>query len=149
MLDGVDPVLQSGRVSGSAHRSYLTKRVLRQRDALTVHQVATLENVVSNSALPIQDRMFAGQCLLCVFSRLRWVLRGWGISAQDRFLVGRARKILPVVGPEVDVTGVEWPAHLLKLRSIAGLRALPGRPFLPGLIPGVVGHKPGCPHLKC
>eukprot|EP00913_Durusdinium_trenchii_P000697 g649.t1 len=37
-LQDVDPVLQSGRVTGSAHRSYLTKRVLRQRDALTVRQ---------------------------------------------------------------------------------------------------------------
>ena len=71
-LEGVDEILQSGRVTGSAHRSYLTKRVLRQRDALTVRQVTTLEIIVSGSDFPLQDRVFAGHCLLCIYARLRF-----------------------------------------------------------------------------
>lgn len=42
-LLGVDEVVQSGRIAGSAHKSYVTKRTLRQRDALTVHQVSMFQ----------------------------------------------------------------------------------------------------------
>lgn len=51
-LGGVDDILQSGRISGSAHRSFLTKRVLRQRDALTVHQVGILERLLCGEFTP-------------------------------------------------------------------------------------------------
>ena len=71
MIEGVDSILSSSRVTGSSHRSYLTKRLLRQRDALTVDQVRILENVVELDG-PIQDRVFAAHCLLCIYGRLRF-----------------------------------------------------------------------------
>ena len=45
-LEGVDEILQNSAISGSCHRSYLTKRLLRQRDAVKVDLVRVLENVV-------------------------------------------------------------------------------------------------------
>ena len=69
-LGGVDEILQSGRITGSAHRSFLTKRTLRQRDALTVHQVSVLERVLCGETFPLQDRIFAGHCLVCIYGRL-------------------------------------------------------------------------------
>lgn len=71
-LEGVDEVLKSARISGSAHRTFLTKRVLRQRDALTVHQVCILGRLVCEQSFPIQDRIFAGHCLVCIYGRLRF-----------------------------------------------------------------------------
>ncbi|CAL1136231.1 unnamed protein product [Cladocopium goreaui] len=150
-LKGVDEVLDSGRIAGSAHRSYVTKRVLRQRDALTVHQIQTLEALVENPLAPLQDRLFAGHCLLCVYGRLRfgdsqgieeepkldgdYIEGGTTIHKTDS-LVGRARRILPVVAPSRGVSGVAWAEEFLRLRAQAGLRALPGRPFMPAPITG-------------
>lgn len=71
-LEGVDEALKSARISGSAHRSFLTKRILRQRDALTVHQVNILERLVCEQSFQIQDRIFAGHCLVCIYGRLRF-----------------------------------------------------------------------------
>ena len=150
-LEGVDEILQSGRITGSAHRSYLTKRVLRQRDALTVSQVSLLEIVLAGEGFPLQDRVFAGHCLLCVYGRLRFgdsqgidseptvdggYLEGGTSIHKTDALVGRARRVLPVVAPCQGVTGVQWAEELLKLRNMSGLRALPGRPFLPTPVPG-------------
>ena len=150
-LQDVDPVLQSGRVTGSAHRSYLTKRVLRQRDALTVRQVTTLEIVLAEQNFPLQDRIFAGHCLLCIYARLRFgdsqgievepqveggYLEGGTSIHKTDSLVGRARRVLPVVAPSEGITGVQWAEQLLKLRHISGLRALVGKPFLPTPVPG-------------
>ena len=148
-LKGVDEVLDSGRIAGSAHRSYVTKKVLRQRDALTVHQIQTLEALVENPLAPLQDRLFAGHCLLCVYGRLRfgdsqgieeepkldgdYIEGGTTIHKTDS-LVGRARRILPVVAPSRGVSGVAWAEEFLRLRAQAGLRALPGRPFMPAPI---------------
>ena len=145
-LDGVDDILRSTRIAGSAHQSFLTKRVLRQRDALTVHQVSILERVVCEQAFPLQDRIFAGHCLVCIYGRLRFgdsqgiqqepqvdggFLEGGTSTHKTDSISGRACRILPVVAPEVGVTGAAWAVALLKLRDISGLRGLPGRPFLP------------------
>ena len=136
-LEGVDDVLESARIIGSSHRSYLTKRVLKQRDALTVSQVSTLEYVLEGRGYPMQDRLFAGHCLLCVYGRLRMgdsqgietepqVLHGYleGGTATHKTdgLRGRARRVLPVVAPAVGVTGLSWAEEFLKLRPLAGLK---------------------------
>ena len=77
LLDGIDAILSSSRVTGSAHRSFLTKRLLKQRDALTVDQVQVLEQVVCGDC-PLRDKVlfffffFAGHCLLCIYGRLRF-----------------------------------------------------------------------------
>ena len=137
-LQGVDDVLQSTRIAGSAHRSCLTKRVLKQRDALTVHQVMILERVVCEDSFPVQDRIFAGHCLVCIYGRLRFgdsqgiqhepiveggYVEGGTSTHKTDSIAGRACRVLPVVAA--------WAAMLLKLRDISGLRAMPGRPFLP------------------
>ena len=147
----MDEILQSGRITGSAHRSFLTKRTLRQRDALTVHQVSVLERVLCGETFPLQDRTFAGHCLVCIYGRLRFgdsqgiqqepvvdggYLEGGTSTHKTDSIAGRACRILPVVAPEVGVSGVAWAAMLLKLRELAGLRGLPGRPFLPTPLPG-------------
>ena len=150
-LKGVDEILQSGRITGSAHRSFMTKRVLRQRDALTVHQVSVLESILDNSDAPLHDRVFAGHCLLCLYGRLRFgdsqgieeepklegefVECGTTIHKTDS-LVGRARRILPVSAPALGVAGIQWGLLWLKLRQLAGLRAHPGRAFMPAPILG-------------
>ena len=150
-LLGVDEVLQSTRITGSAHRSFLTKRVLKQRDALTVHQVNILERVVCEDTFPVQDRIFAGHCLVCIYGRLRFgdsqgiqhepvveggYFEGGTSTHKTDSIAGRACRVLPVVAPELGVTGVAWAAMLLKLRNVSGLRAMPGRPFLPTPVPG-------------
>ena len=150
-LEGVDAILESGRVAGSAHRSYMTKRVLKQRDALTVHQVNVLEAALVNPLTPIHDRVFAGHCLLCIYGRLRFgdsqgiecepmleggYLEGGTTIHKTDSLYGRARRILPVVAPSVGVSGAKWAEEFLRARKDSGLRAMPGRPFMPAPIVG-------------
>ena len=150
MIDGVDTILSSSRVTGSAHRSYLTKRMLKQRDALTVDQVRILENVLEVDG-PIQDKIFAAHCLLCIYGRLRFgdhqniqeeptledgfVECGLSVHKTEN-LAGRARRILPVVAPTMGVSGLDWGNSFLKLRQAAALRAWPQIPFLPAPILG-------------
>ena len=150
-LEGVYDVLESARITGSSHRSYMTKRVLKQRDALTVDQVMALERVLAGREFPMQDRLFAGHCLLCIYGRLRmgdsqgienepqvfggYLEGGTAIHKTDG-LRGRARRVLPVVAPAVGVTGMAWADESLKLRHLAGLKALPGMPFLPTPVVG-------------
>ena len=62
MIVGVDSVLASSRVSG---------RTVASPTSLTVDQVSVLEHLLTSEA-PVQDRMFAGHCLLCVYGRLKF-----------------------------------------------------------------------------
>ena len=150
LLQNIDEILMSSRVTGSAHRSFLTKRLLKQRDALTVSQVQVLEHVVCGS-FPLKDRIFAGHCLLCVFGRLRFGdsqniedepeleedFVECGISMHKTVhLAGRARRLLPVVAPTVGVTGENWGEAFLDARQEATLRAWPGMPFMPAPVLG-------------
>ena len=150
LLPGVDEVLASSRVTGSAHRSFLNKRLLKQRDALTVSQVEVLEMIVSGD-YPMKDRVFAGHCLLCVYGRLRFgdsqhieeepvVEEDYlecGLSMHKTIhLAGRARRLLPVVAPTLRISGTNWGASYLEVRSQSSLRAWPGTPFLPSPILG-------------
>ena len=145
MIEGVDSILSSSRITGSSHRSYLTKRLLRQRDALTVDQVRILENVVELDG-PIQDRVFAAHCLLCIYGRLRFgdhqnieeepvvedefVECGLTVHKTNN-LAGRARRLLPVVAPSEGVSGLDWGSSFIRLRQESALRASPQTPFLP------------------
>ena len=150
MIEGVDSILSSSRVTGSSHRSYLTKRLLRQRDALTVDQVRILENVVELDG-PIQDRVFAAHCLLCIYGRLRFgdhqnieeepVVEDefveYGLTVhKTNNLAGRARRLLPVVAPSEGVSGLDWGSSFIKMRQESALRAWPQTPFLPAPILG-------------
>ena len=155
-LDHVDEVLDNSAISGSCHRSFLTKRLLRQRDALTVDQVQILESVV-DTAQSLSDRVFAGHCLLCVYGRLRFG-DSQGIEAEPYIdgeyleagtsmhktdsLFGRARRLLPVAAPAVGVSKTNWAVAFLQARKDAGLRAGAGRPLMPAPITGG-GWSPG------
>ena len=70
-LEGVDEVLESRRISGSALRCYATKRIQVKRQQLSVRMVTALEDVVCDSRADSRDRVFAGFALFCVFARLR------------------------------------------------------------------------------
>ena len=150
LLQNIDEILTSSRVTGSAHRSFLNKRLLKQRDALTVCQVQVLEHVVCGS-FPLKDRVFAGHRLLCVFGRLRFGdsqnieeepeleedFVECGISMHKTVhLAGRSRRLLPVVAPTVGVTGEDWGRAFLEARAEATLRAWPGLPFMPAPVLG-------------
>ena len=147
---GVDEILDSAAVSGSCHRSFLTKRLLKQRDALTVDQVRTLEAVVTGDNVEA-DKVFAGHCLMCIYGRLRfgdsqgveseptidgdYLEAGTSMHKTDS-MFGRARRMLPVAAPAVGVSRGCWAASFLQARKEAGLRAGPGRPFMPAPING-------------
>ena len=70
-LRGLEPVLDSRRIAGSALRCFATKRVQVKRQELSVKMVTVLENVVCNAAEDRRDRIFAGFALFCVYGRLR------------------------------------------------------------------------------
>ena len=155
-LTGVDEILDNSAISGSCHRSYMTKRVLKQRDALSVHQVRILETVVETGT-NLAERVFAGHCLMCIYGRLRYG-DSQGIETEPQVdgeyfeagtsmhktdsLVGRARRLLPVAAPAVGVTASAWSVAFLKARRDAGLRAGVWRPFMPAPLIGV-GWSPG------
>ena len=152
LLDGIDAILSSSRVTGSAHRSFLTKRLLKQRDALTVDQVQVqvLEQVVCGDC-PLRDKVFAGHCLLCIYGRFRfgdsqniveepevdgdYVECGLTIH-KTMHLAGRARRLLPVVAPTFGVTGLDWGSQFLEARAMSTLRGWSGSPFLPAPVLG-------------
>jgi hypothetical protein len=133
-LRGVEEVLDSRRISGSALRCYATKRVQVKRQQLSVNMVMSLEDIVCSTAEDRRDRIFAGFALFCVFGRLRVgdaaKIKG-GVkldltpSGCDGFVEGvmldhkRAAKVrrkipLPVVAPVKGASerttpwGVEW-----------------------------------------
>ena len=155
-VKGVDAILDNSAISGSCHRSYVTKRVLKQRDALTTDQVMTLETVVEHGQT-LAEKVFAGLCLMCTYGRLRFgdsqgiesepVIDGEYLEAGTSMhktdsMVGRTRRLLPVAAPAVGITKGCWAAEFLKARKAAGLRAGVGRAFMPvPLIGG--GWSPG------
>ena len=155
-LEGVDEILQNSAISGSCHRSYLTKRLLRQRDAVKVDLVRVLENVVELGET-LTERVFAGHCLMCIYGRLRFgdsqgiekepVIEGEYLEAGTTMhktdsMVGRARRMLPVAAPAVGVSMSNWARAFVVARRDAGLRAGVGRPFMPAPIIGG-GWSPG------
>lgn len=125
---GVDEILDSAAVSGSCHRSFLTKRLLKQRDALTVDQVRTLEAVVTAGNVEA-DKVFAGHCLMCIYGRLRfgdsqgveseptidgdYLEAGTSMHKTDS-MFGRARRMLPVAALAVGVSRGCWAASFLQ-----------------------------------
>ena len=69
-LRGTSEILESARVSGAAHRLFMTKRILRQRAALKRRQCALLEDLAANgSGL---DQVIAGDAMFCMHARARW-----------------------------------------------------------------------------
>lgn len=155
-VKGIDAILDNSAISGSCHRSYVTKRVLKQRDALTTVQVAILETVVEHGKT-LAEKVFAGHCLMCVYGRLRFgdsqniekepVIDGEYLEAGTTMhktdsMVGRARRLLPLAAPAMGINRGCWAASFLEARRSAGLRAGVGRPFMPAPLLGG-GWSPG------
>ena len=133
-VKGVDAILDNSAISGSCHRSYVTKRVLKQRDALTTVQVAILETVVEHGKM-LAEKVFAGHCLMCVYGRLRFgdsqniekepVIDGEYLEAGTTMhktdsMVGRARRLLPLAAPAMGINRGCWSRHSLKLGGVLG-----------------------------
>ena len=149
-IDNADLILDSALISGSCHRNFMTKRILKQRDALKVEHVAVLETVLAQGN-SLQEKVFAGHCLLCLYGRLRFgdsqhiqeeprleeefLEAGISMHKTDS-LHGRARRMLPVAAPAIGVTKTNWAADFLQARKDAGLRGGPGRPFMPAPLMG-------------
>jgi hypothetical protein len=70
-LQGVEAVLDSRRITGSALRCFATKRVQVKRQQLSVKMVTMLEDIVCSGTEDRCDRIFAGFALFCVYGRLR------------------------------------------------------------------------------
>ena len=155
-VKGVDAILDNSAISGSCHRSYVTKRVLKQRDALTTDQVMTLETIVEHGQT-LAEKVFAGHCLMCTYGRLRFgdsqgiesepVIDGEYLEAGTSMhktdsMVGRTRRLLPVSAPAMGISKGCWAADFLKARKDAGLRAGVGRAFMPAPLIGG-GWSPG------
>jgi hypothetical protein len=81
--DGAMAVLASVRVGGSALRSFVRKRMLRQRDPLRVVWVSWLEQLVVDEGADEGDRLTAGSVLWLLFCRSR--------MADSQHLIGELR----------------------------------------------------------
>lgn len=154
-VENADLILDSALISGSRHRNFMTKRILKQRDALKVDHVGILESILTQ-ADNLQEKVFAGHCLLCLYGRLRFgdsqniqeepqleeefLEAGISMHKTDS-LHGRARRMLPVAAPAIGVTKTNWAADFLQARKDAGLRGGPERPFMPAPLLG--GWSPG------
>lgn len=155
-VENADLILDSALISGSCHRNFMTKRILKQRDALKVDHVGILETILTQ-ADNLQEKVFAGHCLLCLYGRLRFgdsqniqeepqleeefLEAGISMHKTDS-LHGRARRMLPVAAPAIGVTKTNWAADFLQARKDAGLRGGPERPFMPAPLLGG-GWSPG------
>jgi hypothetical protein len=152
-LDVGNEILESRRVAGAALLTMREKRPLKQRDTLPVEMVIRLERLVCNASFGIEERIVGGYMLFLLHTRCRWS-DGMHVSEEptleDLWLEartahyktssakGRKGKWLPLVGYASGISGLPWAANWLQVRSAAGLRAGPKRPFMPLLSTGGV-----------
>jgi len=128
---------------------FVTKAPLRQRQALSAMQVRALENYVTSGEC-LQDRLFAGFLLVCLYTRARY---GDAMSIEtmelDRdgdhggFLQTstghtktgtskeRRSQMLPMAAPLRGLLGDQWAPAFMELRLQAGLITGSGKPFMP------------------
>ena len=138
-----DGMMQSARIIGCAHRLFLTKRPLCQKDALTVAMVSVLE-LASCVCRLARARALAGYCCFLLYGRLR-VSDGGRIKdvvdttaigpdgLERGFLEARAlatktgttkekkTTFLPVVLSVESLTGTSWWRNFLAARSELGM----------------------------
>jgi hypothetical protein len=141
-LEGGQESSQSVRCKGAAFSMFTLKALLVQKDVLTVIQVQILEVAVWE-ARDLEDRVFAGHCLLCIFGRLRWsdsqrltsLRMEWAEPGDDLggFIEGTAfrtktakskdarTRLLPVVIVMRTLTSRCWCTAWLEARRQAGL----------------------------
>ena len=133
----------SPRVRGAAARSFERKRILTQRDPLTVSHVRTLENHLFSSEGP--TAVLAGFVLFLVYARCRHsdaqrlehepVLVGPYLEAgscrtKTSSRSGRRRRLLPIAAPSEGIVG-PWAERWMMLREQHGLKVGHGGPLMP------------------
>lgn len=151
-LRGVDEVLGSGRVTGSAFNSFLAKRPLKQRDPLTVEQLLILERVVQESDSD-PDAVAAGAFLFGVYSRSRYndmagahdlrldldgdgggYLEACTLKSKTGGTKEKKTRFLPIVAPINGVGKCAWGVRWMERRAKSGLSS-PTSPVVPSLKP--------------
>jgi integrase len=131
------------RVRGAAARSFERKRLLKQRDPLTVEQVRLLEaHLLSSQEV---TAVFAGFILFLVYSRCRHsdaqrleqepVIDGRYLEAgscrtKTSSRASRRRRMLPISAPVDGVLG-PWASRWVDLRRLHALKVTQGGPLLP------------------
>lgn len=136
--------LGSRRVRGAALQSFERKRMLKQRDVLSLPQLLAVERAVGEG--PAQQAVFAGFLCLLIYGRLRFgdamyveeepQIRGQYLEvALSRTKTsgrsGRRRLLLRTAAEAVGVGGTEWAKLWLAARQATKLRAAPGLPLMP------------------
>ena len=151
-LYGGRPVVASGRIRGVAASHYCTKKLLVQRDPLSVQQVKMLERCVVSERAAVSDRLAAGFFLVCLYGRLRYSdalhinsLRMDTVPDSDPvdgFLEATCARTktmtslelktrwLPVAAPLRSVSGCCWAGAWMQLREQHGLVARDDVPLL-------------------
>ena len=71
-LQGVSPVLFSGRIKGASDKRFAQRSKVRRRPALRASQVLELERLVHDPSQSNKDRIGAGFFLFLVYGRLRF-----------------------------------------------------------------------------
>ena len=144
-LENVDDTVASGRIRGSGHKQYMTKRQTRQAAALTRRMVGCLEQLAINGSGP--DQVLAGDACFCIHTRARY--SDAANIAQEPFLdisVGengeqfgfveatadrvktsgakRKRRVpIPLVGMAIGFQDAPWAEEWLAARMRHGLAA--------------------------
>ena len=138
-------LLESSRLHGSALTSYRRKRMLLQRDALSVAMVTHLEKLAAGSQDPYVV-VFAGFLCFLTHTRARFsdaqavsaeptIIGGYLESQTDKHktsnLPQKRQKWLPLVAPALGVSGVAWAENWMAVRRQQRLRASKQCPLMP------------------
>ena len=140
-------ILKSKRIDGAVFSSMQRKRMLLQREPLTVEQVTSLETwLVEQGHGDLERANLVGSFLFCLHTRSRWgdinavseepVVDGPWFDARTGYhktynRPERRHRWLPLAGLADGVSGRPWVQKWLELRKKAGLKAAAGVPFVP------------------
>ncbi len=149
--------VESRRVSGSASRQYLNKRVLKQKEPLRVEHVKMLESVcLGEHRTGVHDRILSGFCLFMIYARTRHSdaqasgnfaldvtesegsINGY-IEAKARrsktsHSLERKTRFLPMVAPIQGLCDGALALAWVKCMDDRGLERGDGKPLLPQLL---------------
>ena len=149
-FDGGLTVLQSKRIEGAAFKLLSTKAVLHQMQPFTQLEIISLEFTACFCPI-LQDRIFCGHVLFCIYSRSRWgdhqgieeLIWDYFDSDASGFVQGNTRhaktsvtaaqrtRFLPLTAPLRHLGPHKWWVYWRQARSDAGLEEGVDKPFLP------------------
>ena len=138
-LQGVSPVLSSGRIKGASDKHFAQRSKVRRRPALRASQVLPLDRLVHDPSQSDKDRIGAGFFLFLVYGRLRFsdaqnvtemsldevAIRGSAegflecLASRTKTSISLERKIraLPIVVPMMCLGAAPWIPVWLDLRA--------------------------------